>query len=323
VYRVKNWEEHFENNRTSDMVSMKWVPFPNKHDGDGFTELLDHPQGMAHFGAWVLIVQVASKCGKPAGRCGSGETPRGTLRRENGKAHDAHSIARVTGGDLKVIQAAIPRLLDIGWLEVIPDDISTCENPQEGAGNPQAPAPIPQGGDDGKEGKGKELEDPPISPKGGHFPDLPALVIAYLNEKTGKRFRSETAANRKPILARAASGFVLEDFQKVIDNKVADWLDDPKMNEYLCPETLFRPGKFEKYLNQSSAGASDGAHSKPSARGYETAQQRKDRRLREVMARYGSPRGSNPDAHHPALHLGEEGTPGGRSAGHGDEVGNG
>lgn len=122
MYRVKDWDLHYENNRSRDLIKLDWVPFPNKHDGDGITELLDHPNGMAHLGAWVLLVQVASKCGKPAGRCGEGATPRGTLRRDNGKPHDARSIARMSGGDISVFEEAIPRFLDIEWLEIIPDE---------------------------------------------------------------------------------------------------------------------------------------------------------------------------------------------------------
>ena len=121
MYRVKDWDLHYENNRSRDIMDLEWVPFKNQHDGDGITELLDHPNGMAHLGAWVLLVQVASKCGKPAGKCGEGDTPRGTLRRDNGKPHDIRSIARMSGGDLKVFEEAISRFLDIKWLEEIAD----------------------------------------------------------------------------------------------------------------------------------------------------------------------------------------------------------
>jgi hypothetical protein len=148
MLRVKDWSDHFENNRTRDMVRMEWVPFPNKHDGDGFTELMDHPDGVTHFGAWVLIVQVASKCGLPAGRCGIGAVPRGTLLRATGKPYDAKSLARVTGADEKVFAEAIPRLLSIGWLEEIPEIRVETAIPQEGAGAPQEGAEIPQATDD-------------------------------------------------------------------------------------------------------------------------------------------------------------------------------
>jgi len=59
---IKNWDKHFENNRTRDLKQMRWVPFPNSHDGDGYTELVEHKNGPAHLGCWVAIVQVASKC---------------------------------------------------------------------------------------------------------------------------------------------------------------------------------------------------------------------------------------------------------------------
>lgn len=117
-WRVRNWNRHFENNRTRELKRMDWVPMPNKHDGDGFTELMDHANGMAHYGAWALIAQVAAKC-----------DPRGTLLRDcrtllrdgaaSIKAHDFETLARVTRGSVKVFQEAIPRLIYIGWLEVV------------------------------------------------------------------------------------------------------------------------------------------------------------------------------------------------------------
>ena len=46
-------------------------------------------------------------------------------------------------------------------------------------------------------------------------------------------------------------GYSFDDFVKVIDCKVSDWKDNPDMNKYLRPSTLFRPGNFENYLNES------------------------------------------------------------------------
>lgn len=73
-------------------------------------------------------------------------------------------------------------------------------------------------------------------------------IISYLNEKTGKSFRSSSKKTRSCIHARLEEGFKLDDFKTVIDNKCADWLGDRKMDEYLRPETLFGT-KFESYLN--------------------------------------------------------------------------
>lgn len=139
IYRIRDWREHFENNRTKELKRMTWVPVPNKHDGDGFTELLDHPNGMAHYGAWHLILQVASKC-----------DPRGSLLRdgaEGGKtAHTPQSLARITRGSAVVFSEALPRLLKIGWIE-------TCEYAAPSCGNP---AVISHLTDYGMEGNGME-----------------------------------------------------------------------------------------------------------------------------------------------------------------------
>lgn len=75
-------------------------------------------------------------------------------------------------------------------------------------------------------------------------------IVDYLNEKTGKKYKPSSKTTRKHITARLKEGYTLEDFKKVIDNKCEDWLNDPTMNQYLRPETLFG-NKFEGYLNQN------------------------------------------------------------------------
>lgn len=79
--------------------------------------------------------------------------------------------------------------------------------------------------------------------------DIDRQVVSYLNEKTNKSYRPSTKATKRVIKARLNEGFDLKDFKKVIDIKVAAWIDDEKMSNYLRPETLFGP-KFEGYLNE-------------------------------------------------------------------------
>lgn len=74
-------------------------------------------------------------------------------------------------------------------------------------------------------------------------------IIDYLNEKAKTRYRASTAKTREHIRARWKEGYRLDDFKRVIDVKVTDWLGDDRMGRYLCPDTLFGT-KFEKYLNQ-------------------------------------------------------------------------
>lgn len=73
-------------------------------------------------------------------------------------------------------------------------------------------------------------------------------VIDYLNQRTGKNYKSTTKKNQTVIRARSDEGFSLDDFKRVIDNKVAEW-KGTNMEKYLRPETLFGT-KFEGYLNQ-------------------------------------------------------------------------
>lgn len=79
-------------------------------------------------------------------------------------------------------------------------------------------------------------------------------IVDYLNEKTGKNFKSGTDATRRVIKARFAEKNTLADFKKVIDVKSAEWRTDAKMQRYLQPSTLFGT-KFEGYLNQSTTGS--------------------------------------------------------------------
>ncbi|KAJ50154.1 putative phage protein (TIGR02220 family) [Clostridium tetanomorphum] len=75
------------------------------------------------------------------------------------------------------------------------------------------------------------------------------LVIKYLNKKANKNYRTTTKKSQQLIRARVNEGFLEQDFYKVIDNKVSQWLGT-KMDKYLRPETLFGT-KFEGYLNEN------------------------------------------------------------------------
>jgi len=154
VLRIKDWERNFETHETRKLRRLYWVPIPNKQDGDGYTELLEHPDGAAHFGAWSAIVQVASKC-----------APRGTLARSGDRPHDAGTISRQTRMGVEIVAAAIERLLGIGWLEWAELEPSGGSNSSEKA-NESAVLPgcrevLPETRhEDPAEGKGPDLKGP-------------------------------------------------------------------------------------------------------------------------------------------------------------------
>ena len=103
MLKIKNWEQ-YENNRTRNMAEMRWVPVPNRFDGDQITEVIE--EGSAIYGVWVAVLLVASRC-----------KPRGELIRENGEPHDAKTLARRTRLPQKDFDRAIPILISAGLIE--------------------------------------------------------------------------------------------------------------------------------------------------------------------------------------------------------------
>lgn len=71
-------------------------------------------------------------------------------------------------------------------------------------------------------------------------------VLAYLNEKTGRRYRDTSF-----IEARLKDGGTVDDCKRIVDTKIKDpyFQENPK---YLNPETLFRKTHWDKYVNESS-----------------------------------------------------------------------
>ena len=92
-------------------------------------------------------------------------------------------------------------------------------------------------------------------------------VIDYLNDKIGARYKASSAINKRLIDARVKEGYTLDDFKRVIDNKVASWSHDQKMSKYLRPQTLFGT-KFESYLNERAPSVP--AHADFGAEAYAT-----------------------------------------------------
>lgn len=133
ILTIRNWAVHFENNRTKELRTMTWVPVPNTMDGDGYTQLVDHPEGAAHLGAWIALIQIASKC-----------TPRGALIRGDRTGHQPETLARISRLPPKVFAEVIPRLLEIGWLEKVSVTAVLANVASRAAGVPHEPAVTPQ-----------------------------------------------------------------------------------------------------------------------------------------------------------------------------------
>lgn len=78
-------------------------------------------------------------------------------------------------------------------------------------------------------------------------------VIDYLNAKAGRDFR-HVPANLKFVVARLKSGATVEELKRVVDNRVSAWAGTEQA-QYLRPETLFNPTKFESYRQAARPAA--------------------------------------------------------------------
>ena len=107
AYRIRNWSRHYETNKTRPLKTLSWISLPIALDNDGYAELMENENGVAHFGVFVAILEVAARC-----------VPRGCLLRARGVPHDAPSLARVCRIPVPIVQEALDRLVTIGWIEI-------------------------------------------------------------------------------------------------------------------------------------------------------------------------------------------------------------
>lgn len=138
VLKVKDWANSYENNRTRELKRMDYVLVPNRMDTDGYTRLMDHPAGAAHLGAWIAIIQVASR-----------SKVRGSVRHAPqdgaGIPQIAAVLSRISRIPTDVFVELIPRLLQLHWIELVmevyEESVDTAEKPRGvGAEKPQVGA---------------------------------------------------------------------------------------------------------------------------------------------------------------------------------------
>lgn len=151
VYLVTDWNKNYENNRSRKVKDLAWVPVPNKHDGERYSRLMHRKDAAQIFSAWILILQVASRC-----------HPRGSLVRSDGSAHDAESLSIKTRAPQTWFESALPVLADMTWLSSkVVDEAKAA--PSRHNGDTTLPLGWQAGDEEGKgiEGKGREPSSAP------------------------------------------------------------------------------------------------------------------------------------------------------------------
>jgi hypothetical protein len=107
AYRIKDWNKLYETHDTRKLRRMTWVPIPNKHDGEGYRTIIEHEKGAEIFAAWILILQVASKC-----------EPRGELINRGNVPITSLAMQKKTGIPADCFELAFKVLEEINWIEI-------------------------------------------------------------------------------------------------------------------------------------------------------------------------------------------------------------
>lgn len=145
---IRNWNGLYENSRSRAVKELDWVAVPNRHDGENFSLIMAHTRGSEIFSAFILMVQVASKC-----------TPRGTLVKDNGTPHNASSLSVKCRAPITWFEIAIEYLESkTDWLDI--EDVA--DGYQRAISVPSACHRVSaeEGkGREGKEGKGISAVD--------------------------------------------------------------------------------------------------------------------------------------------------------------------
>lgn len=62
AYKIKDWDETFENYRSRELKEPRYVSWPVRKDSESFQRLVRQPGGALAFGVFAYLVQLAARC---------------------------------------------------------------------------------------------------------------------------------------------------------------------------------------------------------------------------------------------------------------------
>ena len=75
-------------------------------------------------------------------------------------------------------------------------------------------------------------------------------IVDFMNDLWRRDFQPDSKSTTTGLIQRMQDHSV-DDIKLVIANRYSEWKDDPVMHKYLSPTTIFRPSKFDKYLEEA------------------------------------------------------------------------
>ena len=73
-------------------------------------------------------------------------------------------------------------------------------------------------------------------------------VVDKMNAILNSKYKPSTKSHAQNISARLDEGHSIDDLIMVVKDRLVAWGNDPKMAQYLRPQTMFQAGKFNGYL---------------------------------------------------------------------------
>ena len=115
--------------------------------------------------------------------------------------------------------------------------------PYEGSLNKVAPFKEKKSSNSSRGTSGRKTE------RGTKLIDEAKEVLAYLNERAGRKF-TESDSHLCHIQKRLdQKGVTAHGLKELIDSKVAEWKGNEEMERHLCSETLFGRKRFQRYYD--------------------------------------------------------------------------
>lgn len=106
VWTIANWEDGFEIAQSRRRAGrLSWVAMPTRHDSRGYRRLIRGVNGVQHFAAWIVLVQIAARM-----------NVRGILADDRGIALTSVDFEAMSDIPAAVFDSAFLALVDIGWI---------------------------------------------------------------------------------------------------------------------------------------------------------------------------------------------------------------
>lgn len=145
TYRIRDWNDIFENNKSREREQCSFCCIPNKQDGLGYGTLIRLPNGEALYGAFCAVALMASKQKRVNGRGREGYLTHDGL--PDGRPLNARQMSMKCQFSEKTISDMLQAVSsqDIEWVDVITNE-NTTKQPETPTNNDkvtQVPAECP------------------------------------------------------------------------------------------------------------------------------------------------------------------------------------